>query len=77
MSPRAHEAKFYGRLRLIRNVWSAAKIFLETVILWNYFTPSLLVLNLCWHIFFRMGVGSGGGGWEADLRINFYSTLLC
>ena len=41
-SPRAHVAKFYGRLRLIRTVSRASKLSVlklaEIVILWVYFT---------------------------------------
>ena len=41
-SPRAHVAKFYGRLRLIRSVLSASKFSVlkltEIVILWVYYT---------------------------------------
>ena len=41
-SPRAHVAKFYGRLRLIRSVLRASKFsvfkILEIVILWVYYT---------------------------------------
>ena len=41
-SPRAHVAKFYGRLRLIRSVLRASKFavlkLIEIVILWVYYT---------------------------------------
>ena len=41
-SPRAHVAKFYGRLRLIRSVLRASKFsvskIIEIVILWVYYT---------------------------------------
>ena len=42
MVPRAHVAKFYGRLRLIRSVLRASKFsvsnLIEIVILWVYYT---------------------------------------
>ena len=41
-SPRAHVAKFYGRLRLVRSVLRASKFSVlkltEIVILWVYYT---------------------------------------
>ena len=44
-SPRAHVAKFYGRLRLIRIILRASKFavlkFIEIVILWVYYTIPL------------------------------------
>ena len=52
-SPRAHVAKFYGRLRLIRSVWRASKFsvflkFIEIVILWVYYTIPFGI-SLFWH----------------------------
>ena len=50
-SPRAHVAKFYGRLRLIRSVWRASKfpVFkIEIVILWVYYTIRF-GFSLFWH----------------------------
>ena len=46
VSPRAHVAKFYIRLQLIRSVLRASKFsvlkFIEIVILWIYYMASLL-----------------------------------
>ena len=46
VSPRAHVAKFYGRLQLIRSVLRASKFsvlkFIEIVILWIYYMTSPL-----------------------------------
>ena len=52
LSPRAHVAKFYGRLRLIRSVLRASKIsvlkLIEIVILWVYYTIPF-GFSLFWH----------------------------
>ena len=51
-SPRAHEAKFYNRLRLIRCVLGASKVtvlkLIEIVILWVYYTIPF-GFSLFWH----------------------------
>ena len=53
-SPRAHVAKFYGRLRLIRSVWESASKFpaiklFEIVILWVYYIIPF-GFSLFWHV---------------------------
>ena len=52
-SPRAHVAKFYCRLRLIRSVWRASNFsvfkLIEIVILWVYDTI-LFGFSLFWHV---------------------------
>ena len=51
-SPRAHVAKFYDRVRLIRNVLRASKFFaiklIGIVILWIYYTIPF-GFSLFWH----------------------------
>ena len=58
VSPRAHVAKFYIRLQLIRSVLRASKVsmlkFIEIVFLKIYYMASLLLqllLVLLWHLF--------------------------
>ena len=52
LTPRAHVAKFYGRLRLIRSVLRASKFSLskliEIVLLWVYYTIPF-GFSLFWH----------------------------
>ena len=52
MSPRAHVAKFYVRLQLIRSVLRASKFsvlkLIEIVILWVYYT---ILASLCFGTF--------------------------
>ena len=52
-SPRAHVAKFYGRLRLVRSVLRASKFAVlkltEIVILWVYYTIPF-GFSLFWHL---------------------------
>ena len=47
-SPRAHVAKLYGRLRLIRGVLRASTFWFKIVIFWDYYTIPLN-FSLFWH----------------------------
>ena len=66
-SPRAHVAKFYDRLRLIRSVWRASKIpvlkLIEIVTFWAYYTTPF-GFSLFWHFW-------------AILFSSFETTLFC
>ena len=84
-SPRAHVAKFYGQLRLIRSVFRASKFlcekFIVIVILWVYYTIHF-GFTLFWHfkaslftfLNYIVWLRITDEGWVPEMRI--WSILL-